>query len=130
MLATYSATIGAAKMHIFMMSVVGVRIAAMMKITRIEYRKFRHIHPAVTRPIKDKKKTSIGNSKITPIPMMIVRNKSVYSPMVIMGWNCLPYPIRNSSACGYTSLYPKYPPARNSPTVETINGTTYRFSLR
>src|SRR5215471_3795593 len=36
MLKTYSATIGAAKMHMFMMSVVGVRMAAMMKITRIE----------------------------------------------------------------------------------------------
>jgi len=36
MLKTYSATIGAAKMHMFRMSVVGVRIAAMMKITRIE----------------------------------------------------------------------------------------------
>jgi len=36
MLNRYSATIGAAKMHMFRMSVVGVRTAAMMKITRME----------------------------------------------------------------------------------------------
>lgn len=36
MLTTYSATMGAAKMHMFMMSVVGVTMAAMMKIIRME----------------------------------------------------------------------------------------------
>lgn len=36
MLTRYSATIGAAKMHMFMMSVVGVTMAAMMKIIRME----------------------------------------------------------------------------------------------
>ena len=36
MLTTYSATIGAAKMHMFRMSVVGVTMAAMMKMTRME----------------------------------------------------------------------------------------------
>src|SRR5215469_3951040 len=36
MLPRYKTIIGAAKMHMFMMSVVGVITAAMMKITRIE----------------------------------------------------------------------------------------------
>jgi hypothetical protein len=36
MLTMYSATMGAAKMHMFRMSVVGVTMAAMMKMTRIE----------------------------------------------------------------------------------------------
>src|SRR5690348_8015300 len=36
MLTTYSATMGAAKMHMFRMSVVGVTMAAMMKMIRME----------------------------------------------------------------------------------------------
>ncbi len=36
MLTRYSATMGAAKTHMFRMSVVGVRMAAMMKITKME----------------------------------------------------------------------------------------------
>src|SRR6266700_1500158 len=36
MLTRYSATMGAAKIHMFRMSVVGVRMAAMMKMTRME----------------------------------------------------------------------------------------------
>jgi hypothetical protein len=36
MLTRYSPIMGAAKMHMFIMSVVGVMIAAMMKMTRIE----------------------------------------------------------------------------------------------
>src|SRR5579872_1434491 len=36
MLTTYSATMGAAKMHIFRISVVGVTMAAMMKMIRME----------------------------------------------------------------------------------------------
>ena len=45
----------------------------------------RHIQPAVTMPISARKKTRIGNSKISPIPMMMVRKRSVYSPIVIIG---------------------------------------------
>lgn len=36
MLTTYSATMGAAKMHMFRMSVVGVTMAAIMKMIRME----------------------------------------------------------------------------------------------
>src|SRR5690242_27844 len=89
-LTRYNPTMGAAKMHMFMMSVVGVTIAAIMKITRMEYLRLRHIHPGLITPIKDRKNTRIGISKMTPSPMMIVRNRSVYSPIVIIGLNCCP----------------------------------------
>ena len=46
---------------------------------------FLHIQPAVTTPIKDRKKTRIGSSKTTPSPRITVRNRSVYSPIVIIG---------------------------------------------
>jgi hypothetical protein len=85
MLIPYRAIIGAAKMHMFRMSVVGVTMAAMMKITRIEYRKFFHMKTALRIPIYDRKKTRMGISKIRPIPRMMLRNSDVYSPIVIIG---------------------------------------------
>src|SRR5262249_17092425 len=82
---TYNAIIGAANTHIFRMSVVGVRVPATTKIPKTKYRRFRHIHPAVTMPIRERKKTRIGISKITPNPMITTRKSELYSPRVIMG---------------------------------------------
>src|SRR3954447_22676536 len=100
MLRAYRAIIGAAKMHMLRMSVVGVTIAAMMKITRMEYLKFFHMNPALMMPISARKNTKIGISKISPMPRMMLRNNDVYSFTVIIGLNCLPKLIRKSSAAG------------------------------
>lgn len=64
---------------------LGAKAPAMTKIPRIAYRTFRHIQPALTTPINARKNTRMGISKMMPNPMMIVRNKSVYSPIVIIG---------------------------------------------
>ena len=130
MLTTYNKIIGAAKMHMFKTSVVGVTMAAIMKMIKIEYRKFFHKNDGLIIPIKPRKNARIGNSKIAPSPIMMVRNRSVYSPIVIIGLNCRLYPIRKSSAAGNAILNPNNPPAINKPTVEIMNGITYRFSCR
>jgi len=104
MLTMYSTIMGAAKMHMLRMSVVGVTMAAMIKMTRMEYRRFFHSHFALTIPISERKKIKIGISNTIPNLRMMVKNRLVYSLTVIMGLNCSPYPIRKASAAGYTSL--------------------------
>ena len=56
MLTPYRATIGEAKITMLLMSGVGARAPATMKMPRMAYRMFRHIHPALTTPIKARKK--------------------------------------------------------------------------
>jgi hypothetical protein len=65
-------------------------MAATIKIASMEYRRFRHIHRAVMTHIRARKNTTTGISKISPRPTMTVKNSFVYSPMVIIGWNCWP----------------------------------------
>jgi hypothetical protein len=71
------------------MSVVGVTIAATTKITRMEYRTFRHIQRAVTTRIRARKKMRSGISKMRPRPTMTVKNSFVYSPICDHGLKAL-----------------------------------------
>lgn len=41
-------------------------------------------------PHERQEKIRIGISKIRPMPRTMLRNSDVYSPMVIIGWNCRP----------------------------------------
>ena len=63
--------IGAAKIAWFHGSGDDVSIAAAMKMIRIAYLNCRSRKPAVTRPIRARKKTAVGISKTKPIASII-----------------------------------------------------------
>jgi len=100
MLNTYRSTMGAAKMHMFTMSGVGVMMRATNEDPEDRVADVAP-HPAgADNPHKREEEHQDGHLEDRAMPRMMVTNSCVYSSMVIIGWNCLPKSIRKLSACG------------------------------
>ena len=74
---------GTARMLWLIGSGVGVMTAEMTKTAKIAYLKFLIIHRDVTRPMRDRKKTSVGISKTAPMPRSNFRMRLKYWSMVM-----------------------------------------------
>ena len=62
---------------------VGVIIAAMVKTARTAYLKFLIIQRGVIRPIRERKKTKVGNSKTRDMPKRTLKAKEKYLSTVM-----------------------------------------------
>src|SRR4030043_1845778 len=93
---------GMATMLWVMTSGVGVITAATTKTRSTAYLKFRTIQRAVTRPILDRKKTSVGSSKTRAMPRRTFRAKPKYWATVMTGWKSRPSVRKKRQAQGET----------------------------
>jgi hypothetical protein len=111
------------------MSGVGVRIAAIMKFTKIAYFLLRLRKLTLINPIFAKKTIKIGISKIAPNARSNLIASEKYSLTAGKDVrNSLLYPTRNLNAGGKTTKYPKAAPPMKQKVESIVNGTITRFS--
>ena len=68
------------------MSGVGVRMAAMMKLTRMAYLRFLERNCGVTTPMRESMVSTSGSSKTRPKASVNLMTRSTWLDTEIMGW--------------------------------------------
>ena len=84
MLTSYSAHIGSATTKSVNASVVGVMMAATIRIATMACRRIERIICAFTKPIRPRIQLTTGNSNTMPITRLIVSSVSIYDCSVSM----------------------------------------------
>src|SRR3984893_13815809 len=112
------------------MSGVGVRIAAMMKLTRMAYFRFFDRNWGVTTPIRLRIVITTGSSKTMPKASANLITKSVYDDTVSMGFQPFSCPkvTRKVEAYGTMMSIAKVPPMRKRRDPMMMKGAAYFFS--
>src|SRR5580765_5466772 len=112
------------------MSGVGVRMAAMMKLTRMAYFRFFERNCGVTTPMRLRMVITTGSSKTTPKARANLITKSVYDDTVSMGFQPFSCPkvTRKFEAYGMMMSMAKAPPMRKRREPMMMKGAAYFFS--